>query len=53
MLSVADARTRILEAIRPLPAEQVNITDALGRVLAQDVAARRSQPPKAVSAMDG
>lgn len=53
MLAVADARDRILGAMRPLPAEQVSITEALGRVLAEDVAARRSQPPKAVSAMDG
>lgn len=53
MLSVAEARSRILEAVQPLPAEQVSIGDALGRVLARDVAARRSQPPRAVSAMDG
>lgn len=53
MLSVADARDRILTALRPIPAEQVSIVDALGRVLAKDAAARRSQPPKAVSAMDG
>ena len=53
MLSVEQARERILDAIRPLPAEQVNIAESLGRVLAADVVSRRTQPPTAVSAMDG
>ena len=53
MLSVAEARDRILAALRPLPAEQVGVAEALGRVLAQDVASRRTQPPAAMSAMDG
>ncbi len=53
MLSVEQALERILETLHPLPAEQVAVADALGRVLAVDVAARRTQPPAAVSAMDG
>jgi len=53
MLSVADARDRILAHLRPLPAETVGVADALGRVLAEDVHARVDQPPRAVSAMDG
>ncbi len=53
MLSVDQARERILDAIRPLPAEQVNIAGSLGRVLAADVVSRRTQPPTSVSAMDG
>ena len=53
MISVAEARDRILAALTPMPAEQVGLADALGRVLAEDVAARRTQPPLAVSAMDG
>jgi molybdopterin molybdotransferase len=53
MLSVEEARQRILAAFLPLGAEQVGVADALGRVLAQDVAARVTQPPAAVSAMDG
>ena len=53
MISVAEARGRILAALRPMPAEQVGLGAALGRVLAEDVAARRTQPPLAVSAMDG
>ena len=53
MLSVDDALARILGALTPLPAEQVAVSDGLGRVLAEDVAARRTQPPAAMSAMDG
>ena len=53
MISVAEARSRILQALEPMPAEQVGLSDGLGRVLARDVAARRTQPPLAVSAMDG
>ncbi len=53
MLSVDDALARILGALAPLPAEQIAVADGLGRVLAGDVAARRTQPPAAVSAMDG
>jgi molybdopterin molybdotransferase len=36
-----------------LPAETIGLADALGRVLAEPVAARRTQPPADVSAMDG
>ena len=53
MISVAEARGRILAGLAPMPAEQVGLGAALGRVLAEDVAARRTQPPLAVSAMDG
>src|ERR1700674_2992589 len=53
MLSVAEARARILSAFAPLPAEQVALPQALGRVLAEPVHARLTQPPFAVSAMDG
>ncbi len=53
MISVADALARITGGIRPLPAEQVALTVSVGRVLAEDVRARRTQPPNAVSAMDG
>ena len=53
MISVAEARQRILAAFAPLPAEIVALDNALGRVLAEDVAARLTQPPAAVSAMDG
>lgn len=53
LLPVAEAQQRIIDAVSPLPAEQISLTDGLGRVLARDVAARRDQPPMAVSAMDG
>ena len=53
MISVAEARSRILRTLEPMPAEQIGLADGLGRVLARDVAARRTQPPLAVSAMDG
>ncbi len=53
MLSVAEARERILSALKPLPAEQTGVAEALGRVLAENIVSRRTQPPTAVSAMDG
>lgn len=53
MLSVEKALARVLAAFEPLPAEQVSLANALGRVLAEDVTARVTQPPAAVSAMDG
>lgn len=53
MLSVAEASRRILDAFERLPAETVSLGDADGRVLAEDVAARVTQPPWPVSAMDG
>ena len=39
--------------MRPLPTEEVAVQDALGRVLAEDVAADRDVPSFANSAMDG
>lgn len=53
MIPVAEALDRILAAFAPLPAEVVPVTGAVGRVLAADVAARLTQPPADVSAMDG
>ncbi len=53
MIPVEEALARIAGAIEPLPAEQVGLSEAAGRVLAEDVTARRTQPPSAVSAMDG
>jgi molybdopterin molybdotransferase len=53
VISVEEARARILKAVAALPAEQVALAQALGRVLAEDVAAQVTQPPAAVSAMDG
>src|ERR1700730_11004352 len=53
MISVEEALARLLAPLEGLPAEQVSISEALGRVLAEDLVARRTQPPFAVSAMDG
>ena len=53
MISVEDALARLLAPLEKLPAEQVSLAAAVGRVLAEDMAARRTQPPFAVSAMDG
>jgi len=53
MLSVNDALVRITDALIPLPAETIALADAAGRVLAEDVISRRTQPPVPVSAMDG
>ena len=53
MISVEEALSRLLEPLAALPPEQISLVDGLGRVLAEDVAARRTQPPFAVSAMDG
>ncbi|MBT5413306.1 MAG: molybdopterin molybdotransferase MoeA, partial [Rhodospirillaceae bacterium] len=53
MISVEDARAHILEAFSVLPAEEIALAEAAGRVLAEDLVARRTQPPAAVSAMDG
>jgi molybdopterin molybdotransferase len=53
LLSVADAQALVLKDAQPLAAEDVPLTQAHGRVLAADLAALRTQPPAAVSAMDG
>jgi molybdopterin molybdotransferase len=44
---------RVLAHGAPLPAEEVPLAEAAGRVLACDLKALRTQPPAAVSAMDG
>lgn len=53
MISVEEARTRVLAGLRPTPAEVVALADAWHRVSAVPVAARLTQPPADVSAMDG
>ena len=53
MISVEEALVRLLEPLKPLAAEQVALADAFGRVLAEPLIARRTQPPTALSAMDG
>ena len=53
LMPVAEARQRILADLPLMPSKQVSLPEAHGRVLAVDVAARVTQPPLAVSAMDG
>ena len=53
LLPVEAALEQILDGVRPLPGETVALDDALGRVLAQPVKARRNQPPFDASSMDG
>ncbi len=53
MISVAEARARILAGLRPVGTEIVALSAAQGRVLAEDVRARLAHPPADVSAMDG
>lgn len=53
MLSVEEARDKILEMFQPLEAERKPILEALGQVLAEDVVSTLSIPPLANSAMDG
>jgi len=53
VLTVAQARQRILDRIAVLGAEQVPLRSAGGRVLAEDVRSDRDVPPFANSAMDG
>jgi molybdopterin molybdotransferase len=53
MISVEDARARILASLAPTPAEVVPLAEAWGRVCAAPATARLTQPPHDVSAMDG
>jgi molybdopterin molybdotransferase len=56
LLSLDDALARLLAAVQPLPAgeiETLSTFDALGRVLAADVRSQLDVPPLANTAMDG
>jgi molybdopterin molybdotransferase len=53
MISVAEARARILAAVPLMPAERIPLAEAYGRALADDLVARHAHPPGDVSAMDG
>jgi molybdopterin molybdotransferase len=53
LMPVADALSAVLAGAEPLPEEMVALDAAHHRVLARDVAALRTQPPQAMSAMDG
>jgi molybdopterin molybdotransferase len=52
-MPVADALAAVLAGAEALPEELVALDSAHHRVLARDLAALRTQPPEAMSAMDG
>jgi molybdopterin molybdotransferase len=52
-MPVADALAAILGGSEPLDEEMTTLDSAHLRTLSRDVAARRTQPPQAMSAMDG
>ncbi|MGP1282862.1 MAG: molybdopterin molybdotransferase MoeA [Parasphingopyxis sp.] len=53
LLPVEDAQQRLLALAEPVEPETLPVGDAAGRWLAEDVAARRTQPAADLSAMDG
>ena len=53
LMPVSDALAAVLAGVKPLPEEMIPLDEAYHHVLARDVAARRTQPPQAMSAMDG
>lgn len=53
MISVSVARAHLLALVSKLETEEVPLAEAAGRVLAEDMHARRDQPPFSASAMDG
>ena len=53
LMPVTEALSAVLAGAEPLPEEMVALDAAHHRVLAHDVAALRTQPPQAMSAMDG
>ena len=53
LVPFAEARAGVLERLAPLPVREAGLADALGAVLATDVAAAEDLPPFANSAMDG
>ena len=53
LITIDEARDIVLAAARPLAAEPVPVTEALDRVLAEDIHAAGDVPPFPSSAMDG
>lgn len=53
LLGLEEAQTRLLALVPQLPLETVPVDAALGRFLAEDLRAARTQPPADLSAMDG
>jgi molybdopterin molybdotransferase len=53
LMPVVDALAAVLSGAEALPEEMVALDSAYRRILARDLAALRTQPPQAMSAMDG
>ncbi|MGL5011575.1 MAG: molybdopterin molybdotransferase MoeA, partial [Paracoccaceae bacterium] len=53
MISVEEARTRLLALCQPLPTETIALRHAAGRYMSAPVTAARDQPPFPAAAMDG
>lgn len=53
MRPLEEAQAEILGSIRRLGSDSVELADALGRVVSEDITAREAIPPFANSAMDG
>ncbi len=53
MLSVHEARARLLAGVKRLSSERIPLADAAGRTLAEDLVVREPLPPFDCSSMDG
>jgi molybdopterin molybdotransferase len=53
MIALEEAQRRLLQLAAPLSEELVDVGSAVGRYLAKEVRAKRTQPGKNLSAMDG
>jgi molybdopterin molybdotransferase len=53
MIKVEEALDLILKAIRPVGMERIGLTEALGRVLSEEIRSSLDHPPWDTSAMDG
>ena len=53
MISLEDAQSQLLALVAPLPIETRPLIEAAGRWAAADIVSKRTQPARALSAMDG
>ncbi len=53
MIDLEEAQARLIALASPLPEEVVSLPDAIGRFCASPVRAKRTQPARDLSAMDG
>ena len=53
LLPLEEAQKRLISLAKRLPAEEITVHEAVGRYLAANLSAQRSQPAADMSAMDG